>query len=156
MEIAIIGLIVISVFSWVGWYKCTAKIKELNNTLEHKEKSLSDTIEKNYKLEKELQEAKNLKNVLEILATKTGIPTPKYGNDSCLTIDYATGVSWSKINTNFNLPDNVLQYVDDILGGKVIKQEGNKCLVIAKDGTVKTGLTKAKVDKGYSYKLVRE
>jgi hypothetical protein len=49
-----------------------------------------------------------------------------------------------------------LQYVDDILGGKVIKQDGTKCLVISKDGEVKTGLTKQKPDKNYNYKLVRE
>lgn len=47
-------------------------------------------------------------------------------------------------------------YTDDILGGKVIKQEGTKCLIISKDGDVKTGLTKSKPDKGYKYKLVRE
>jgi hypothetical protein len=60
-------------------------------------------------------------------------------------------VAWD----NITLPDTVLQYVDDILGGKVIKQEGTKCLVIDKDGNVKTGLTKQKADKGFSYKLVR-
>jgi hypothetical protein len=65
-------------------------------------------------------------------------------------------VSFSTISSHYSLPDNVLQYIDDILGGKVIKQEGNKCLVIDKKGNVKTGLTKEKVDKGYEYKLVRE
>lgn len=103
----------------------------------------------------ELEQSKQLKNVLEILASKTGLPAPKFG-DNCISVDYASGVSMSAISHHTVLPDNVLQYVDDILGGKVIKQDGNKCLVIAKDGTVKTGLTKAKTDKGYTYKLVRE
>ena len=107
-------------------------------------------------LRHELQQSKQLKEVLEVLANKTGLPTPKYGDNSCLTVDYANGISWTSHSANYVIPDNVLQYVDDILGGRVIKQEGNKCLVIAKDGTVKTGLTKAKTDKGYTYKLVRE
>lgn len=94
------------------------------------------------RLEKELEEAKNLKSILEKM--------------SGLTIN---GVDWCLSNGGWvttNFPDTVLQYTEDILGGKVIKQEGNKCLVVDKDGNVKTGLTKQKADKGYSYKLVRE
>jgi len=94
-------------------------------------------------LEEELEKAKDLKSILEKMSSLTV-------NGSNIWADGAT------ISTGFRLPDNVLVYVDDILGGKVIKQEGNKCLVVSKDGTVKTGLTKSKTDKGYSYKLVRE
>jgi len=92
-------------------------------------------------LEKELQEARNLKEILDRLSSI------KFNG-----IDFlACGGSW-----DLNLPDYVLQYTDDILGGKVIKQEGTKCIVISKEGTVKEGLTKQKADKGYGYKLVRE
>ena len=49
----------------------------------------------------------------------------------------------------------MLQYTEDILGGKVIKQEGTKCIVIDKNGDVEIGLTKQKADKGYNYKLQR-
>lgn len=118
----------------------------LINDIEHKDKSIADLREK-------LIKAESLKEVLEVLANKTGIPSPGNQWGSFLAADYGIGATWS---TTLNLPDTVLQYADDILGGKVIKQEGNKCLVIAKDGTVKTGLTKAKADKGYTYKLVRE
>ncbi len=106
-------------------------------------------------LRKELTESRDLKTVLMELSKKTGIPTPKY-DGSCLAVDFASGVSWQTISSQINLGDDVLVYVDDILGGKVIKQEGNKCLVVDKKGNVKTGLTKEKVDKGYDYKLVRE
>jgi hypothetical protein len=95
------------------------------------------------KLQKELSEAQNLKSILEIMSSMTI-------NGLGFSV---TGGNW---NTEFTLPDNVLVYVDDILGGKVIKQEGNKCLIIDKNGDVKTGLTKHSVDKGFSYKLMRE
>jgi hypothetical protein len=55
------------------------------------------------------------------------------------------------------MPDDVVRIVDDVLGGKVMKHEATtKCLIVDKQGNVKTGMTKQKADKGYSYKLVRE
>ncbi len=96
-------------------------------------------------LKKELEEAKNLKLILEKLYPLYGFVN---GSD-CVFVNGSGGYS-------LNFPDTVLQYTDDILGGKVIKQEGTKCLVISKEGNVKTGLTKHKADKEYSYKLVRE
>jgi hypothetical protein len=125
---------------------------DLLNEIEHKDKSIVDLRDK-------LIKAENLKEVLEVLANKTGIPKPEGKGYLTLGADWADGLSFSTAtwsNAIAHLPDTVLQYTEDILGGKVIKQEGNKCLVITKDGTVKTGLTKAKVDKGYTYKLVRE
>lgn len=109
-------------------------------------------------LSKELEEAKSLKGLLTEIVKRTGIPPidTKTGSGYLYGTDFGLGYSSGAWHNQINLGDDVLQYTDDILGGKVIKQEGNKCLVIAKDGTVKTGLTKAKVDKGYSYKLVRE
>jgi len=99
--------------------------------------------EKHKSLIAELQEAKDLGTILNRF--------------SSLTINgtgfAASGGSWA---AELVLPDTVLQYTEDILGGKVIKQEGTRCLVIGKDGTAKTGLTKEKADKGYDYKLIRE
>jgi hypothetical protein len=93
-------------------------------------------------LESRLQKANDLKDILTKLTDKT-----------------ITGAQFA-INHNScgsaTLPDNVLVYVDDILGGKVIKQEGVKAISINSKGEVKTGLTKQKADKGYNYKLVRE
>lgn len=94
-------------------------------------------------LKKELAEAKDLKAILEKLYPLYGI----VNSESVLNVNGGY---------ELNLPDNVLVYVDDILGGKVIKQEANKAIVISKNGEVKTGLTKQKVDKGFTYKLVRE
>lgn len=96
----------------------------------------------NEKLFQDLKEAKNLKTILEKMSGMT-----INGTDFAIS-----GGSWSTMS----FPDTVLQYVDDILGGKVIKQEGTKCLIIETDGTVKTGLTKQKPDKKYNYKLVRK
>ena len=95
----------------------------------------------------ELTEAKSLKKVLELLVSqeKTSITA-----SSGITINCVDG------SYGLSLGDSVLVYVDDILGGKVIKQEGTKCIVIDKSGTVKTGLTKQKADPKFIYKLVRE
>lgn len=117
--------------------------KKHNQIIEHKDKTINDYLAKIMKLEQELKEAKDLKLILEKLYPLYEI----IGSDSVL--------SFTNGGYSLNLPDTVLQYTDDILGGKVIKQEGVKCLIVEKDGTVKTGLTKQKVDKGYSYKLIR-
>jgi len=114
-------------------------IKKHNQIIEHKNKTIDDYYAKIVKLEKELQEAKDLKFIINKFS-------------SLLDIGFNTvNADW-----RINLPDSVLQYTDDILGGKVVKQEGNRCIVIDEKGEVKTGLTKQKIDKGYSYKLVRK
>jgi len=93
-------------------------------------------------LKEELRQAKDLKLILEKLYPLWNIE--------------GSAMSFKNGGWSINLSDDVLQYTEDILGGKVIKQEGVKCLIISKDGSVKTGLTKSKTDKGYSYKLIRE
>lgn len=98
-------------------------------------------------LKKELAEAKDLKGLLEKLTDKITLTTRGYAIEN--------GCS-SVADLEEMLSDNILKYVDDILGGKVIKQEANKAIVISKTGEVKTGLTKQKTDKGFTYKLVRE
>lgn len=119
-------------------------IEEKNTQLKIYDSMLSEYKEENNKLQKELNEARCLKAILEKLEGKVSF----YSGKGILA--YLDG------DAKIELPDDVLRYVDDILGGKVVKQEGNKCIVIDKDGNVKTGLTKKKVDKGYAYKLVRE
>ena len=117
--------------------------KKHNQIIEHKDKTINDYFTKITKLEKELGEAKDLKTILN-----------KFSSITINGMDWGiSGGSWSAVP--MTIPDTVLQYTDDILGGKVIKQEGVKCLVIDSKGDVKTGLTKQKADKGYSYKLVR-
>lgn len=95
-------------------------------------------------LRKELEEAKNLKLILEKLYPLN------YLDGSILRFNSASG-DWK-----LNLPDTVLQYTEDILGGNVIKQEGTKCIIIDPDGSIKTGLTKQKRDIGFNYKLIRK
>jgi len=118
-------------------------ITELKEAYAEKHAELKEAYaEKHAELTAELKEARDLKTILDRF--------------SSLTIN-GTGFAMSggTWNTELVLSDTYLQYVEDILGGKVIKQEGTKCLVIGKDGTVKSGLTKEKADKGYTYKLVR-
>lgn len=129
------------------------KDKTYNKLIEAYAPKFSDlTYKELYKQVKvELKEAKDLKAILEKITPFTLEIYKHY---------IENGISFCPSKNSFitkvNLPDNVLVYVDDILGGKVIKQEGNKCIVISKDGKITEGLTKQKVDKGYSYKLVRE
>lgn len=96
-------------------------------------------------LTKDLEDARNLKSILEKITDYT-----LTGAEGFISI------SGGFTNREITLGENVLVYVDDIMGGKVIKQEANKCIVIDKEGNIKTGLTKQKVDKGYNYKLIRK
>ena len=93
-------------------------------------------------LEEKLKKAENLESILNkftSLFTTSG---------QFLKMDYMSG--------ELILPDDILRYVDDLFGGKVIKQEGIKAIKIEKDGTIKTGLTKQKADENRVYKLVQE
>lgn len=134
--------------------------KRHNQIVEHKDKTINDYFKKILvlegeiivghqkhldivaKLDEELRQARDLKSIINKLFDNTNNITANVR--SCC------------IGGVLNLPDTVLQYTDDILGGKVIKQEGTKCLVIDVNGNVKTGLTKQKRDTKYTYKLIRE
>lgn len=106
-----------------------------------------EDLKKHY--EKELQQARDLTSIIKNQVT-LGDKILTLTNSSFLRLD-STGSSYE-----LNFPDNVLVYVADLLGGKVIKQEGTKCIVIEQDGSVKTGLTKSAADKGFNYKLIRK
>ena len=96
-------------------------------------------------LEERLKKAENLELILQKLYPLTTF------ND-CISFTDSGGYMKGELI----LPDSVLQYVDDLFGGKVIKQEGIKAIKIEKDGTIKTGLTKQKADENRVYKLVQE
>lgn len=117
--------------------------KKHNQIIEHKNKTINDYLSKILKLEQELKEAKDLKAILEKVSSMS-----------------VNGINFSACGGTFytetNLSENVLVYVDDMLGGKVIKQEGTKCVVLDKNGNMTTGLTKQKPDKGFNYKLIRQ
>lgn len=97
-------------------------------------------------LELKLEQAEKNTDLKEILHRLSSIKINNLSfSDTCGT--------WE---TNLTLSNDVLVYVDDILGGKVIKQEGVACVVVSKDGNTRIGLTKQKPDKGFNYKLIRE
>lgn len=129
----------------------TLTYKNLLNDLEHREKTVGDQSMKIVRLEKELAESKELKELLTCIVNRTGIP------DGAKIGDYLTfgsnGASWSG---EIVLPDKVPVYVDDYFGGKVIKQEATKVIHITKSGEILTGLTKEKSDKGFIYLLQRD
>lgn len=53
------------------------------------------------------------------------------------------------------LDDSVPRYVEDVLGGKVIKQEATPVTILDENGKATYGYTKQKADKGRTYKLVQ-
>lgn len=109
----------------------------------------SKTYKQKYEeIQKELEEARNLKSILERVMTNP----LNIGKDGQVLSFSGGTFSWADVI----LPDNVLQYTDDMLGGKVIKQEANKVIEISLNGDVRTGLTKQPCDKGYGYKLIRQ
>lgn len=94
---------------------------------------------------KELESKIELKSLLEKMIEKISIITDKY--DSIRFVD---------CNGELTLPDNVLQYVDDYFGGKVIKQEATKLVVLDVNGNATYHKTKKPVDKNRKYKLLQE
>lgn len=104
-------------------------------------------------LKQRITQAEDLHKLLENIIDKTGIPTPpkNWVSGASLSVLKDGILGW----TGYSLPDNVAQYVDDYFGGKVIKQEATKVVILEKDGERKEAFTKQKPDKGFSYKLVR-
>lgn len=107
-------------------------------------KKLTDDFNAEIKeLLKQLEEARNLK---EILLKLSGISINGKGFD-------LTGGCW---DTEMKFSDDIAQYVDDYFGGKVIKQEATKVIVITGEGKTETGFTRQNPDTGYKTKLVRK
>jgi hypothetical protein len=94
------------------------------------------------RLKQDIREARDLKLVLEKLAA-SGAST-----SNCFT--------FGAYGAEIVFPDTVAQYVPDVLGGNVIKQEATKAIVISGAGNVEIGFTRTAPDEGYSYKLIRK
>ena len=106
----------------------------------------SDYQEQIKELYKKLDEKSDLKDILECLSDKIK-----------LSINGVDDINWWISWWWLSLGDDVAVYVDDLIdGGKVIKQEGNKAIIIDKEWNIKTGLTKKKTNKWYKYVLVRK
>lgn len=125
--------------------------KKLLEQKEHLQKSWAGQVkvrdERIQKLEKEISEARNLKEILDKLTIKWTTITSSGGIDN--------DVSWIG-GTHFSLDESVLVYVDDYFGGKVIKQEATKLVIVDEKGDVTYSQTKQSPDKGFKYKLLRK
>ena len=119
-----------------------------NETIERFKKIICCKNEEIERLEKELKEAKDLKEILETLSL---------GNSNCITYSGSGGIclTMNGDHINFKLTDDIPQYVEDIFDSskKVIKQESNLGIQIDKEGNVTTGRTKLPCDKNRNYKL---
>lgn len=98
-------------------------------------------------LEKRLVKATDLK---EVLTTLVADRKNYLIGDSLSFVDCVSG------SYELNLPDTVPVYVDDIFGGKVIKQEATPVTKLDKKGKATYGYTKTKPSKGKEYLLIQE
>lgn len=102
-------------------------------------------------MEEKLKEAQNFKALIERLATPVSF---NFGSFEVGSYDPLS----SNAEININIKDNVATLVNDELSKDlIIKQKSTKVIFMSKDGGIeKTGFTKQKPDKGYSYKLIRK
>ena len=128
---------------------------------------------KNYKKEYEDYKNKYTNRNLIIIEKNNEIKDLKERLSKAETLERVLDKIWStvecsSITLNGKFPDvsslNIDKinggepaiYVDDYYGGKVIKQEATKLIIIRNDGTIIEGYTKKEPDKGHSHKIVRE
>ncbi len=79
--------------------------------------------------------------------------------DTC-TADMSNCIQFANAhfgNATLTLPDEYPVYVPDHFGGKVIKQESTKVVILDEEGNATYAVTgKHSADKGYKYLLVRK
>ena len=68
-----------------------------------------------------------------------------------LTADYSSCIGSSDVMSH--LDDSVPRYIEDVNGGKVIKQEATPVTILDADGIATYGFTKEAPDKGRKYQL---
>lgn len=120
--------------------------KNYESTIEGLHKKIGD-------LEQELLEARNMKELLEKIVERTGVPVPEYAGNYVITSGL-TGITMSNITSCFT--DDIAQYVDDYFGGKVIKQEATPVTILDENGKATYGVTKKLPRKGEKYILVKD
>lgn len=110
-------------------------------------------------LEKELEEAKNLKEIVEQITKKRSIVFSE-GGIAFNTFYGGVYDPLSQDEIELKLSENhKMSFVADELSENdvIIKQKSTKVIFLDKEGNqIKKGWTKQKPDKGYNYKLVRE
>lgn len=111
--------------------------REKIDAYEHQEHVLVERIKE---LTQELQQAKDLKEVLSSMAKEvTNCVRIVDGCSMNAGINFTAEIIGGS-NGNFKM-DQVAFYVDDFYGGKVLKQESIRVVSLDKDGNVKYGYT---------------
>jgi len=127
--------------------------EELENQFERFHLLQVENVELRQKIEElsnKLEKAEDLKAIL--LSFKEQQDNFIVSAGSGITLFDLHSSIQSEINT-WALDKNVAVYVDDLFGGKVIKQEAHKAILIKANGTVLEGLTKEPKTKVFSYTL---
>lgn len=94
---------------------------------------------------------KNNDKLVEILERLTD----KIGNSLTASDTYGV-LSMVDGGCELILPDHVPVYVEDVNGGKVIKQEATPVTILDENGKATYGLTKQAPDKGKKYQLIEK
>jgi len=103
-------------------------------------------------LKEQLKEAKDFKALIERLASPQ-----KISSIGGFTIAGSYDPLNSDNEIELKIADNIATLVNDELSSEIIvKQQSTKVVFLDKNGSIeKSGYTKQKPDKGYSYKLIR-
>lgn len=96
----------------------------------------------------DLKETLNRKEKFEEILEKLTDKTIGYG--------YTLNTCVSAGDIMASLDDSVPRYVEDVHGGKVIKQEATPVTILDENGKATYGLTKQAPDKGKKYQLLEK
>lgn len=113
---------------------------QANEVAEYKKRILA--------LEDALKEAKDFKDLFNKVAIKF--------NDCIMVNDVNNCFVSIENGFELKLPENVPVYVEDMLGGKVIRQESIPVTKLDKKGKATYGYTKAEPTKGREYLLIQD
>lgn len=92
-------------------------------------------------LNEALYRKEKFEEIVDKLADKTNV----------MSADLSGAISSTDVMAH--LDDSVPRYVEDVNGGKVIKQEATPVTILDENGKATYGLTKEKPDKGRMYQL---
>lgn len=97
-----------------------------------------------------LKDGVKLSLVLQRLVEKT----EKQEKDWTTFCDATTTLKWGALEES--LSDAIPRYVDDYYGGKVIKQEATKVVILDDNGDATYAVTRKAADRGRKYLLVQK
>ena len=122
---------------WISKYTHNKIVKEYQDALDVQK----ENINRKEKFEEICEKLTDIVGKIDVRAYENIVSS---GQGFATTVD---------LDVMAKLDDSVAQYVDDYFGGKVIKQEATKLIVIDEKGKATYHHTKKRPNKGKVYKL---